>query len=419
MVTGTSYPLRSDPPMRRAVFSLLALTLVLRAQGAEAFHYITPTLVQIPPVATNPGTIEDARWGGLRYVLFDSDADLAGTGSTGRQVFLFDLQIRDVTGVLALTQLTTGSDDKRRPHTGRRATTVVYDSQPGGVGPRQIMVLDRHHQVHALTAGGADSVNPNIDDNERTVVFESAADFFGTGTTGTQIYEIDLRRADLTCPFPCAQNGNTGLTMITNKSGNSRNASTTSHAKTIVFESDADLLNVNENQSQIYLYDGKSQQLSLLSHGPGASRNPSMTSNGGRILFESDADPLGSGTGGTQIFLHSRDASTLQQITSAANGACTNPSVSSNGHAVAFVSADDLLGMSKPGPQVYSYNLKKHYLIQVTNAQTNISNPAYASGVFTVFLSDGDLEGNGSPGTQLYLVNLYALGTGTVQPPGP
>lgn len=399
--------------MRRAVTVLLA-TLVLVAQGASpapAFHGITPSLLQIPAPGQSAGTIENPRWGGLRYVVFDSDADLAGTGSSGRQAFLFDLMIRDTKGELAITQLTAGVGNHRRPATGRRAALIALESQPGGVGPRQIMLVDRRKGVITqLTAGGLDSVNPSVDDAERIVVFESAADFFSTGVVGTQIYKIDLRQTALGCPFPCG-NGNAGLTQITNKAGTSRNAVTSSAGKSIVFESDADLLNVGQTENQVYLFDGKKGVVSLLSHGPGAARHPTVTRDGGRIVFESEANLTGSGTGGTQLFLHRRSKNTLLQLTFAAGGACTRPSISANGHAVAFLSSDDLLGLNSVGPELYSYNLKKNFLVQLTDAPAAVSAPAYASGVFTTFLADGDLLGNGSPGTQLYLINLFALGS--------
>src|SRR5205085_265526 len=109
-----------------------------------------------------------------------------------------------------------------------------------------------------------------------------------------------------------------------------------------------------------------------------------------------------------------RNKGSLTQLTAAAGGACTKPAVSSNGHAVAFLSSNDLLSLGSTGPELYSYDLKKNYLLQLTNAPGNVSSPAYASGVFTVFLADGDVAGNGSPGTQLQLVNLYALAGQTV-----
>ncbi len=404
--------------MRRAVILIFTAMLVLRAAAAaEAFHGITPALLQIPPVGQNPGTILDPHWGGLRYVLFSSDADLLSNGSTGRQLFLFDLRIRDTSGDLALTQLSSGVGDPRRPRTGRRAVIVAYDAQPGGSGPRQILTVDRRSGVRTqYTAGAVDSVNPVVDDAERVVVFESSADFFSTGIGGLQVYAIDLRKADPTCPFPCVSNGNAGLTQITNKAGTSRNATTSTSGKFITLESNADLLNVGQTENQVYLYEKKTGLLSLLSHGPGAGRNAVVTRDGGRIVFESDANLTGGNPGGTQLFLHRRNKATLQQLTFASGGACTRPGIASDGHAVAFLSSDNLLGLGSTGPEVYSYDLKKNFLVQLTNAPATVSDPAYSSGVFSVFLANGDIAGNGSPGTQLYLINLFALGTNNPVP---
>jgi len=397
--------------MRRAVIFFFVLMLALRGFAAEAFHYITPALLQIPPVGQNPGTIQDPQWGGLRYVLFDSDADLLSNDSTGRQIFVFDLQQRDVdTSSLALTQVTAAPlDDNRRPATGHHAITIAYDAQIGGVGPRQLMLINRSTGIRTqLTNGASDSTNASFDDGERVVVFESAADFFAKGVGGTQIYRIDLRKVQLGCPFPCVINGtinNAGLSQITTKVGTNRNAVTSTGGKWIVFESDADLLNSGQTENQIYLYNSKTWLTLRVSPGPGAARNPTITRDGGRIVFESDAD----GTGSTQLFLYHRAKKTLQQIPTPPGGTCTNPSISSNGHAVAFLSSNDLLSRGSDGPELYSYDLKKNVLVQLTNAPASVSSPAYSSGVFTVFLADGDLAGNGSPGTQLYLVNLFAL----------
>lgn len=402
--------------MPRAVVLFFALVLALPAFCAEAFHYITPALLQIPPVGQDPGTIQNPTWGGLRYVVFDSDADLLNNGSTGRHIFVFDLQQRDVQGILALTQVTTANlDDSQRARTGRRAVNIAYDARLDGVGPRQVMLFDRRKgDRFQLTAGAFDSTHASIDDGERIVVFQSAADFFGTGAGGTQIYRVDLRKALLGCPFPCASSGNAGLTQLTNKTGNNHNPRTSNNGKSIVFESDADLLNVGQTENQIYLYASKTGFMSRVTYGPGAARNPSLTRDGGRIVFESDANLTGSGTGGTQIYFYKRNKASFQQITSSPNGSCTNPTISSNGHALAFLSSDDLLGLGSVGPELYSYNLKKGVLLQLTNAPSSVSAPAYASGVFTVFLADGDVAGNGSPGTQLLLVNLFALGNQTV-----
>ena len=124
----------------------------------------------------------------------------------------------------------------------------------------------------------------------------------------------------------------------------------------------------------------RTASLTLLSHGPGAARNPSVTRDGGSIVFESDANLTGGNPSGTQLFLHRRNKAALQQLTAAPGGACTKPAIASDGHAVAFLSSDNLLGLGTTGPEVYSYNLKKNFLVQLTNAPANVSDPSLLLG---------------------------------------
>jgi len=384
------------------------------ARGAEAFHYVTPPLLQIT-AASGAGAVASPRWAGLRYVVFDTDADLLGTGSVGRQVFLFDLMERDLQGSQALCQITSGAGGSAHGSSGKRGQTIVYDTRPGGAGPRQIWLFERRTGArYALTAGTADSVNPTMDDASRAVVFESSADFFSTGTPGVQVYRIDLRSLDPSCPYPCATTANLGLTQITNKAGTSGKAVVSTGGKTVAFESDADLLGTGESETQVYAFDSKTGLTTALSQGPGASRNPTLNRSGGFVAFESDADLAGTGSGGTQIFLYRRSSGTLQQVTAAPGGSSRKPSLSSNGHALAFVSTDDLLGTGAVGPEIYSHDLRKATLSRITAAPASTSEPAYSAGVFATFLANGDLLGNGTSGTALYLVNLYAVGSATV-----
>jgi len=391
--------------MTRAISFLLAVLLPCTAWG---FHYVTPQLLQITPVET-AGTIGATHWAGLRYVVFDTDADLLGTGSVGRQVFLFDLQERDLHGGPALYQLTNGAGDSRHATAGKNGRQVVYDAQPDGGGPRQLFLFDRRSGArYQLTQGAADSVNARMDDAGRTAVFESSANFFGTAATGPQIYAIDLRSLNLSCPYPCPA-GNSGLRQITDKSGVNANPVTSNGGKVIAFESDADLLNAGENETQVYLFDGRTGTTTILSHGPGASRNPSISRNGGQVAFESQADLAGHNSGGTQIYLYTR-ATGMSQITLVPNGNSSQPSLSINGHALAFVSTDDLLDNGSSGSQAFSYDLRKNVLTQITRAAGSVTQPAYSSGVFATFISDGNLLANSTTGPALYLVNMFALG---------
>jgi Tol biopolymer transport system component len=394
---------------RALVLGIAALMAVLAPNSASAWHKRTPAVLQITP--QNAGTIANPRWAGYRYVFFDSDCDILGNGSQGRQVFYFDLQERDRTGTLAVHQVTSGAGDYQHASSGIRGKVIAYDGTVGGAGPRQVFITDRVlGQPHTLTRGAADSLNANMDDGGRVVVFESSADLLGTGIAGTQIYRADLTLADTTCPYPCPEHGNIGLTQLTNKAGTSRNASTSKTGKVIVFESDADLVNGGETETQIYKVAYPSLVTTALSHGPGAAHNPTLSRTGGDIAFESSADLTGRATGGTQIYLFRQSVGVAQQVTNAPGGHSVRPSLEVNGRALIFISSDDLLGNGSGGPEVFDYDLTRGTLSQITNVPGFTSNPAYSAGVFTTFLTDGDLAGNGNSGIGLYLVNLFALG---------
>jgi Tol biopolymer transport system component len=393
--------------MTRAAVMVLALALAFPTVAA-AFHRRTPQALQVTP--NGAGAIDNVRWSGYRYVLFDSDADLLENGSTGRQVFVFDLQERDKHGTLALHQVTTGAGDSRRASMGRRGRTIVYDARPGGQGARQLFLVDRNGGApRALTAGAGDSMNACMDDGGAVVVFESNGDLLNNGVAGTQIYRIDLVLADGNCPYPCPANGNSGLTQITRRPGTSRNAVTSRLGSVIVFESDADLLDTGDTETQVYMADTRNNRLVALSHGPGASRNPALSRNGVQVAFESDADLAGTGTGGTQIFLYRRPDTPIEQITFAPGAVSERPSLSSKGKGLIFISTGDLLGAGSSGPEVYTYDVANGGLRQITNTPGMASEPAYSEGVFTTFVGDGDLLGTGASGEELYVVNLFKL----------
>ena len=166
--------------MRRALAFLVALSFGLPSATAHALHRKTPASMQITPGAA--GDLGTPRWGGYRFLVFDTDADLMRDGSQGRQIFLFDLRQRALRGVLGIHRVTTGPGDNQRPSTGRRGRTVVYDSLVNGT--RQLFIAngrDGNGTARALTRGTADSWNGNVSDTESFAVFESDADLLGNG----------------------------------------------------------------------------------------------------------------------------------------------------------------------------------------------------------------------------------------------
>jgi len=400
--------------MNRSLAFLSAILSLVFVASASAFHQVTPTFVEITPTS-GAGIVENQHWAGIRFVIFDSDADVAHVGSTGRQIFLFDLLDRDLNGSPGITQLTSGPGGHRHGSTGKLANLIVYDTQLVPGGPRQLVLLDRKTALrYPLTNGGADSSNPRMDNSSRMVVFESSADFFATGPAGSQIYRIDLRKFIHGCPFPCATTGNEGLVQITSSAGTSRNAVPSSGGKIVAFESDGDLLGLGEVASQVYTYDVKRTVLTLLGRGPGTSGKPSISLNGGWVAFESDTDLMGNGSVGTNVYARKRNHSFPLQVSVAQGGHSSGASLSSNGHAVTFVSSADLAGTGSDGPEVFSYDLRRQELQQITDSPNTVNTAAYSGGVFVSFLSNGDPLGTGTNDFGLYLVNLFTLGSATV-----
>jgi Tol biopolymer transport system component len=386
--------------------ALLLAIVLLAPVPATAWHRKTPLVVQV--TSHGAGTIMHPGWSGARsIVFFDSDADLIGNGNATRQIFLYDLPEHDRMGTPAIYQLTTGDGDSQRGTAGGHGQTIVYDTRPGGVGPRQIYAVDRvTGTTHAVTQGDADSLNPRADFSGRFVVFESDADLLGSGLSGTQVYRADLGIANPSCPYPCSANGNLGLIRVTNKVGTSRNGVAGKGGKTIVFESDADLLNSGATGTQVYLFDATAGMLTRVSSGPGPSRNPSLPRNGRLVAFESD-----DAGGDTQVMLYWRSRGTVQPLTSSPGAQSTRPSFeAAGGRTIVFLSTGDLLGTGSIGTQVFRYDVRAGTLTQITNAPGTISDPSYSSVYFVTFLADSDLLRNGNTGVNLFLVNLFKLG---------
>ena len=275
------------------------------------------------------------------------------------------------------------------------------------------MMIDRRTGVRTqLTNGAADSMNASVDDGERIIVFESAADFFATGVGGTQIYRIDLRKTQLGCPFPCAQSGNAGLTQLTNKTGTNHNAD---HQQ----QRQGDRLRVRcrplerrpDRESDLSLR--RQDRADLARHprpGRGAQsrRSPATAADSSSSRTPTSPAPAPAARRSSTTAATRRRCS---RLTTAPGGACTNPAVSSNGHAVAFLSSDDLLGLGSDGPELYSYDLKKNYLLaadqcaglrephrRTRRASSPSSSPTATS------------RATAARATQLHLVNLFALG---------
>ena len=127
-----------------------------------------------------------------RQVVFQSQADLLGTGSTGWEIFLLDRQ----TGVLR--QLTNGTGDSTDPSMGGGGRFVLFlstsDFSGSGVagGPHLFIYDLIEEALYQATRPGPGTSGPPIATADTIFFFDSDEDPLGSGITGRQIYALNV-----------------------------------------------------------------------------------------------------------------------------------------------------------------------------------------------------------------------------------
>lgn len=136
-------------------------------------------------------------------------------------------------------------------------------------------------------------------------------------------------------------------------SGNIR-PSISADGRFVVFESDADNLcdNDTNNSSDIFLFDrntGETRCISLTANGVtgnASSQSAAISADGRYIVFASEASDLieNDNNNNTDVYLYDRTTNSIELISTGLNGAmannyCGSPSISGDGHYIAFASA--------------------------------------------------------------------------------
>jgi Tol biopolymer transport system component len=421
---------------------------LLLPAAALALHHDTPPAARIThgDAVAHPST---RSWG--YFLAFSSTEDLANTGSTGRQIFVFRLfdyvcQVAPHTGDLSscpslptpyIVQATAGPGNPDNPSATRQGGVVAFEADgayDGGTGPgvgrRQIFVrnFDTTELIRVTDAPDGDSIRPSLDENARNVVFESTAALRPGPSGVSQIYVYSLRLRT--------------LTRVTAGAGPSTAPMPTKLGRIVAFESTADLLGDGHDTgiSQIFWSDTVTGALHQLTAGNGPSRRPYITkrmrsalkklSGGGAgILFESSATDLPGTAGGpgTQIYVGGTKAGDLPpiiQLTPTTVPGCTPPSVGDatypafehSGRRIIFLSTGDLLCNGTSGSRAFMLDPKRlpTTLYQLTGTG-NIAGPIGASlgGWFLTLSTTKDLSGQGVCGAQLHVLDFY---TGRWQP---
>jgi Tol biopolymer transport system component len=152
--------------------------------------------------------------------------------------------------------------------------------------------------------------------------------------------------------------------------------------------------------------------------GSGASSAPSISGDGSLVAFASSSANFVTGVNGTQIYLHNRQTNQIEVVSrdsdasviTEGGGTSSDPSISSDGRLVAFVSLSGNLVTSVNGQQIYVRDRQTGQTTVVSKSSAGIvgggtsSAPAIsADGRYVAFVStSGNLVG-GVNGTQVYL----------------
>jgi hypothetical protein len=420
----TSTALLSRALSRPITIAIAALALLTLASAASALHRHTPPIVQI---TTAPSTeIGGASFiGTSNLVLFNSDADLLGNGNATPNLFVFDLRYRVNKNQEGIYQLTTGTQPSRNAMAVRRAREIVFESEANFLGNgstgREIFASRTANIRHAdlpliqITNSAGDSSAPMLSGNALYVTFASTTDLRGDGLTpGTHVYRAPFKNGLVgsgACPsYPCP--GNPGLELVSTAAVGKYQLDFT--GRFVVFESLADVLgNGSANGfQQLYLKDLSTGTVEeALTSGAADSRNPVIERKAASIVFESASNLLGTGSGHTQIYRWNRQKRppVLEQITFGTDGDSTAPSLTAKADKIVFSSTADLKSTGTSGTnELFLYDVPSGKLVQLTSGSENL-NRAATQLVFSVFTSSSNLAGNGNDKPQLFLTNAFPL----------
>jgi len=378
-----------------------------------------------------------------RALSFSSDVDLLGNGSTGRQLFIFDLYAFDcnhgttkaltpcfVPPLPSLIQVTSGPGSPDNPSMVFRSLNqvVAFDADGSFMGDtgaaanhRQIYLMDiiTGEIIQMTSSPDGDSVRPMINTTGIMVAFESTAPLLGgaPGVSQIFVYQWTWRLAQGVLRQVTAGQAPSTAPSLTGVA-NPRTPTL------ITFQSAADLLGDGHDTgvSQIFLatvdWLNNLTTLQQLTNGNAPSRRPQVAGRRDFVAFESDATNLPGATGsqGTQIYGVPIGQGNLPRVepftTFDAYGNCSFPSIADMGDRVAFICDGDPLQNGTVGDRAFvllldrKAGLKPMELQQITG-RGNVKGPlgTYMGRTFLTLADNTDLTGEGVCDYQLYLVD--------------
>jgi Tol biopolymer transport system component len=358
------------------------------------------------------------------------------TGKTATGSVLFAIHTR-TDRVSVNGSGTAGSGSSSTPSISGDGSLIAFASQSanfvtGVSGPQiyvhnrqtnQIEVISRDSDASAINEGGGASSDPSMSSDGRLVAFVSLSSNLVTSVSGQQIYVRDRQ---------------TGQTTVVSKSsagiigdGTSSAPAISADGRYVAFASASTNLVAGVSGTQIYVHDRQTDQTTLISKdntvtpvpGNGVSATPAISATGQFVAFASLSTNLGAAGGNQQIYIHDRltGANGTTSLVSkdsagaAGNGNSSLPSVSSDGHFVAFVSGATNIVTGFSGQQVYVHDRNTgatgtNSLISQDNSGSpnagnqNSSAPSISSdGRYVAFTSSATNLIAGVSGQQIYL----------------
>jgi Tol biopolymer transport system component len=255
----------------------------------------------------------------------------------------------------------------------------------------------------SINAGtGVVSGTPTAVENP-TAVF-TVTDSTGKTATGSVLFAIHTR----TDRVSVNDNGTAG-------SGASSTPSINGDGSLVAFASSSTNFVTDVNGTQIYLHNRQTNQIevvsrdsnsSVINEGGGTSSDPSISSDGRLVAFVSSSSNLVTGVSGQQIYVRDRQTghTTVVSKSSAGttgDGTSNAPAISADGRYVAFASASTNLVAGVSGTQIYVHDRQTDQTTLVSH--DNSVTPVAGNGVSAspVISSDGRFVAFASLSTNL------------------
>ncbi|NEA68082.1 PD40 domain-containing protein [Streptomyces sp. SID12488] len=323
---------------------------------------------QVNNVSRNPSISADGR-----YVAFESTASnlVAGDTNRYRDVFVHDLQTGETTRVSVGRSGEQSDSESFHPSVSADGRFVAFDSFASNLvfgdtnNIHDVFVRDRQTGETSRVSvdsngrqGDGISQLPSISADGRQVAFSSGAktlSLFPDNNRSDDVFVHDrlTGRTDRISVGPGGDEGNSA----------SRTASISADGQYVAFESTASNLVAGDTggpiDTDIFLYDRVTRTTTQVNLGPdglGDSRTPSqerttLSADGRYIAFVSGEDKLVTGDTNSSwdVFVRDRVTATTTRVSvaddgSQSDGYSSSPSISADGHHVAFTTSATNLG---------------------------------------------------------------------------